>query len=335
MDAPPRFSIIVLNWNSGALLQRCLAALRRQTERSFEVICVDNGSSDCSAEWLRTHDVAACVGAAATTIVNTCNTGFAAGMNTGIRAACGQYVVPLNVDVVLADDFLAEAAVLTARHPQAAALGGIVFSHDDAPGDTIISTGMWLTRHLSVRTRTGGPGQEQHVFGPTGCCPIFARAALDAAALMPGVTRDTTPQYYDEVYFAYGEDVDLYLRLQLLGYTCVYSPRLRAWHTHSGTQAGVRWFEKTAATIARTAANQVFTWLKNCPPMLLARCAPYVLCTLPAMCAVLTLRRPRCILAPLGALPRILRYLPRMMRIRHDLQRRRRVGSRALAALFM
>jgi GT2 family glycosyltransferase len=326
--------VVVLNWNGSGHLQRCLASLRAQTERSFEVICVDNGSQDGSAAWLRATDIGALVGAPARVMLLPRNCGFAAGMNAGLRAATGTLLVPLNVDVVLADDFLAEAQALFARWPAAGAAGALVYHYTDRRTDTILSTGMWLTRHFSVSTHTAAPGVEAVVFGPNGSCPVFTRAALQATQLAPAATGAALPQYYDEVYFAYGEDVDVYMRLALAGHACVYSPRLRAWHAHSGTQAGVRWFDKDNATLARVAANQVFTWLKNCPPRLLLTCAPWVLATIPGMCLQLLARQPWRALTPLRAYARMLRLFPRVLRIRQTLQRQRRCASAALSLLL-
>ncbi len=335
MTSPAQFSVIVLNWNSGAFLQRCLAALRTQTDRAFELICVDNGSRDGSAEWLRGADLGALVDAPARLLLLPRNCGFAAGMNAGMRAARGAWLVPLNVDVVLAHDFLAEARALFARHPQAGAAGATIYKFTDRPTDVILGTGMWLTRHFSIGTRTRSAGVEEAVFGPNGCCPVFARAALAATQLAPALTGAALPQYYDEIYFAYGEDVDVYMRLALAGWPCIYSPRLRAWHAHSGTQAGVRWFEKDNATLVRVAANQVFTWLKNCPPRLLLACAPWVAVTIPGMCLRLLLRQPWRMLVPLRAYGRILRLLPRALRLRRLLQRQRVCTSAPFFAMML
>ncbi|MCX7002835.1 MAG: glycosyltransferase family 2 protein [bacterium] len=335
MSHAAQFSVVVLNWNSGAFLQRCVAALRAQTDRAFELICVDNGSTDGSAEWLRTADLAALAGAPARVMRLPRNCGFAAGMNAGLRAATGAWLVPLNVDVVLAPDFLAEARAFFARHPQAGAAGATVCKYTDQPTNVILASGMWLTRHFSVATSTRAAGVEAPVFGPNGCCPVFARAALVATQLEPARTGAALPQYFDEVYFAYGEDVDLYMRLALAGYPCIYSPRLRAWHAHSGTQAGVRLFEKDNATLARVAANQVFTWLKNSPPRLLLACAPWVAATIPGMCLRLLRRQPWRALAPLRAYGRILRLLPRTLRLRRRLQHQRVCTSAPFFAMLI
>ncbi|MBO7448571.1 glycosyltransferase [bacterium] len=105
MDAStvePRFSVVVLNWNTLELLKRNLAALKAQSYSSLEVIVVDNGSTDGSAEYLNSEEFKSfgykCV-------MLHDNTGFAAGMNEGLRISSGNWLMPLNVDVFLAPDF--------------------------------------------------------------------------------------------------------------------------------------------------------------------------------------------------------------------------------------
>lgn len=332
--AHPLFSIVILNWNSLEYLQKCLDALHLQTFRSFEVICVDNGSVDGSRDWLEHADLAVYVGVHAAVLLNETNTGFAAGMNTGMRAARGDWIMALNVDVFLADDFLEQAARAVRIHAGCDILGAKIFRYDNGPADEVICTGVTPTRHMSVVTDVTAPDGEYAVFGPAGCCPVYSRCALDTAALGSECTGTGYPQYYDEVYFAYGEDVDLYLRLHLLGFTCLYSSALRAWHVHSATQDGIRWYTKDTATLRRLAGNAVFTWLKNCPGYMLWLGMIRMLLLPAAMSAALVCKRPSALLYPLAAYGSIIRYLPRMMRIRRFLQRNKQISSSDFKNLF-
>jgi len=330
----PLFSVIVLSWNSLRYLPQCLASLRMQSCRSFEVWCVDNGSTDGSREWLMQADLGALVDAPAAVILHDTNTGFAAGMNSGLRRARGRWVLPLNVDVVLADDFLSAALAVAERHPDAAMIGPVVYGYDYAPTQRVDTAGIWPTKHLTATTRLETAGYEASVFGPAGCCPLLLRAIVEAAALPRDVTGAAHDMVYDELYFAYGEDVDLYLRLQLLGFRCVYAPKVRAWHVHSGTQAGVRWYEKDAATMRRVPANAFFTLVKNCPAGLLLRLAPHVLGAPLAQAMLLLWRTPRQALWPLAAYVRMARHLLRAVRVRAWLQPRRQRSARDLMKWF-
>ena len=88
----PDITVVIPNWNGLRWLPDCLAALEGQTCRPAEVIVVDNGSTDGSLDWLRAR------GAALRLIALERNTGFAAAVNTGIRAAATPLVALLNTD---------------------------------------------------------------------------------------------------------------------------------------------------------------------------------------------------------------------------------------------
>src|SRR5712692_1334214 len=85
-------SVVVANWNRRDLLRACLASLERQTFRDFEIIVVDNGSEDGSA------DMVAAEFPAARLIRNSENRGFCAANNQGIAAARGRFIALLNND---------------------------------------------------------------------------------------------------------------------------------------------------------------------------------------------------------------------------------------------
>ena len=330
----PAFSIVVLNWNSLECLKHCLESLRRQTCRSFEVICIDNGSKDGSPAWLAAHPLPGLVGVPAQTVVLSENTGFAAGMNTGLRMSRGTWLVPLNVDVVLADDFLEQAALIFGQHPTLGSIGPIVYRWDNGPTDIVDTTGIWLTRHLSATTDTTAHETEREVFGPAGCCPIFARTALIDTLIAPYFTGAHHRFYYDELYFAYGEDVDLFLRLQSRGHQCLYAPRVKAWHVHSGTQEGVKWHQKDKETLGRFPANAFYTLVKNFPFFRMLALLPRIL-VMPLMMTCLLMARDRSkAFAPVRAYWGMLANLWRTLRIRRYIQRKRIIPAGAYAAMF-
>ena len=93
--SPPLVSAIVVNWNGGAMLRDALASLFAQTWPALEVILVDNGSTDGSAE-----QAERCFGNKLVVIRNAKNEGFARGNNVGFRASRGEWVFLLNSDAV-------------------------------------------------------------------------------------------------------------------------------------------------------------------------------------------------------------------------------------------
>ena len=94
-------SIIIVNWNTKDLLRACLASVFGQTQGiGYEVIVVDNDSSDGSAEMIRAEFPLVRL------IVNEENRGFAAANNQGIAIASGRYVLLLNSDTVVYNNWL-------------------------------------------------------------------------------------------------------------------------------------------------------------------------------------------------------------------------------------
>jgi glycosyltransferase involved in cell wall biosynthesis len=103
-------SIIVPCWNQLEFTRQCIAALVRHTRRPWELIVVDNGSTDGTAEYVRGVQDAAAV--PVTVIANRENRGFPAAINQGLAAARGDYLVLLNNDVVVTDAWLDQLIAL-------------------------------------------------------------------------------------------------------------------------------------------------------------------------------------------------------------------------------
>ena len=91
-------SIIILSYNTQELLQLCLASIHEYTEAgTYEVIVVENGSEDGSAEWLKEQQGLTC-------IYNGENRGFPGGCNQGLTVATGTELLLLNSDTVVTKD---------------------------------------------------------------------------------------------------------------------------------------------------------------------------------------------------------------------------------------
>ena len=139
------------------------------------------------------------------------------------------------------------------------------YRYDKEKGETeeVLCTYVAPTRFLSLATPLTAPFAEKFVFAPGGCAPLFKADELKKAAIPPELSVSGKTEYYDERYFAYGEDIDLFLRLNAIGGKALYAPALKCHHVHSGSQEGVRWYEKNAATITRLGANALDTCIKN------------------------------------------------------------------------
>jgi GT2 family glycosyltransferase len=218
----PRVSVIIPNWNGRQLLTECLAALRVQTFRDFEIIVVDNGSQDGSVEWLADRAPEVIV------IRNDVNLGFAAANNQGIRASQAPLLVALNNDALPEPDWLQILIETAGRETWAGMLACRILRRD--PAGTIDSLGIEVDRAGVAWNRAWGrPLTDRlvdhpcEVFGPSGAAALYRRAMLDQIGL------------FDEDLFAYYEDVDLAWRAQWAGWRCLYVPGAVVHHIHSAT----------------------------------------------------------------------------------------------------
>ncbi|MHB1161292.1 MAG: glycosyltransferase family 2 protein [Chloroflexota bacterium] len=244
-DPSPIVSVVIANWNGRAHLERCLAALAAQTLDRFEVILVDNGSTDGSAEMVRERFPWVRV------IVNPRNLGFAAANNVGIRAGTASYVATLNNDTEPCPDWLEQLlAPALADDGVGMVASKMVFAH--RPG-LINSAGIALDPVGIAWDRLGGEpdrgeGAVEEVFGPCAGAALYRRAMLDEIGV------------FDEDFFAYLEDLDLAWRARLAGWRALYAPAAVVTHVHSAT--GVEGSPFKSYHLGR---NKLWTIFKNYP----------------------------------------------------------------------
>jgi GT2 family glycosyltransferase len=243
-------TVVVPVWNRRELLERLLCGLRAQTQAPAEVLVVDDGSTDGSAELAD--------GMGASAVRMGAHGGFARAVNRGIRESRTPLVAIVNNDVELAPDWLERlAAGLEAG--AWFATGRILQAGDrkriDATYDALCRGGTaWRVGHGCP----DGPLFRQ----ASGIRSAPLTAALFRAALFDKVGL------LDERFESYLEDVDFGLRCALAGYAGRYVPEAVAWHAGSATLG--RWHPVTTRLIAR---NQVFLIAKHYPRRLLLRYA--------------------------------------------------------------
>lgn len=222
---PTRVCVVIASWNGRQLLPECLAALAAQTFRGFEVIVVDNGSTDGSAAWLAAHAPTVRV------ICNAANRGFAAANNQGIAASDAPLVATLNNDAVPEPAWLDRLVEAADRLDWAGMFASQISLRDS--GGRLDSTGIEVDRAGIAWNRDWKkPGPDRstepiEIFGPSAAAALYRRAMLDQIGL------------FDEDLFAYYEDVDLAWRARRAGWRCAYVPQARVEHAHSAT-SGLR-----------------------------------------------------------------------------------------------
>lgn len=223
MTAKKLVSLIIVNYNAGDLLDRCLESVLTQTYPAWELIIVDNASTDNSlASAAKVEQVRI--------IRNKTNVGFAAAQNQGIRAANGAYLMPLNFDINTTPTFLSEMVAALEADPRIGSVCGKLLQMSDQwiPTGKIDSAGMLLLPSGTPYSRGAGEfdhgqyGQQQEVFGALGAAPLYRREMLSDIAF--------DGQYFDERFFMWYEDVDLDWRASLRGWICHFIPTAVAYH---------------------------------------------------------------------------------------------------------
>ncbi len=226
----PRVTVSIVTWNSRQHLRTCFEALERQTYTSFQILVVDNASADGTVAWLEEHYPQINI------LRNTRNFGYCRAHNQAIRLTKSDFVLVLNADVVLAEDWITRAVTWMDNHPETGSYGGLLgrytYSSDELKevnvSAIIDSAGLRLDRQRHAVDRGSGQAandqfrQAEEVFGFSGACVLHRRTALDSVAFQQ--------QVFYEPFFAYKDDVDLAWRLQRLGWQAWFDPAAKAWH---------------------------------------------------------------------------------------------------------
>ncbi len=312
--AQPSISVIIPNWNGAQYLPTCLAALRRQTYRDFEVIVVDNASTDGSRELLaRDYPEVRLVALPE-------NRGFTGACNAGLRAARGELLILLNNDTEADPGWLAAIADASARHPEAGLIASKIMLFDrrdvfHTAGDFYRVDGLPGNRGVWQRD-VGQYENEGYVFSACGGAATYRRAMLEEVGLL------------DEDFFYSCEDMDMAWRAQLAGWRCLYTPQAIIYHRLAATGGG-------ATASFYDGRNFIYIVIKDYPGSLLRRFWWKVLrAQLHIAIEALRAWRGAAARARLrGQIAGLLAF-PRLLRKRRDVQRARRVSDDYLMSIL-
>ena len=250
-DMAPKASVVIPNYNGARWLPDCLDALAGQQFDDFEVIVVDNGSTDGSVTSIENRHLHVRL------ISLRENTGFARAVNRGIRETRADYVALLNNDTVVRPQWLgALVQLLEASSHEVAAVASLMLSLDepnlvDDAGDCLSWTG------AAEKVGHGRPADEfrtrREVFSPSGGATLYRRSFLEQ---MGG---------FDEHFFAYLEDIDLGLRGRLAGYRYLLEPEAEVLHKGHGSAIRRRDYVRLLTK------NRLMVFAKNVPSSLLLK----------------------------------------------------------------
>ncbi len=313
------------------MLRSCLESLAGQTFPNFEVVLVDNGSSDGSAEMAEKEFASRMP---LTVIRSGVNLGFCAGNNRGIAACSGELIALLNNDAVAAPEWLAALAAVFRDGSDVgmAASKILVFENPgriDKAGHLIYPDGQNRGRGTG-QLDSGQFDHLEEVLWPDGCAAMYRRAMLNEIG------------GFDEDFFAYADDAELGLRARIAGWKCFYVPTAVVRH-HRGSSLGLL----SSRRLELIERNRILLAVKLFPWSLLWLNGAYWLARMAAgMWAGATgkgevARFPgfagklRVMLALLKGGLSALPLLPRMLRKRGDLRRLRRLKPREVRRLIL
>ena len=213
-------SFLVVNYNGGGLLAECLESIRNQTYPNYEVIVVDNGSTDNSWNSPGFDD-------ARWRIVRLPrNSGFSPANNLALAESRGQFVALVNNDIILARDWAATMVKAISVESGIGSAACVILQRNHH--DRIDSAGI---AYYSCGTVTAWRDCPYHGFDFSGHKPF---GAVASAALYRRDALEKVGLFHDR-YFAYYEDTDLAIRLVLFGYGCAFSADSIAYHYGSAT----------------------------------------------------------------------------------------------------
>jgi GT2 family glycosyltransferase len=250
-------SVIIVYWNSAEHLTHCLDCLSLQTIRDFEIIIIDNGSTDGGTDALeqRYPELQLHLESLES------NQGFAAANNIGARLAHGKWLALLNVDAFPKPDWLEKLIAASKANPEFASFSSrqIQANHPnflDGAGDAYHVSGFAWRIGLGYPVDQYGL-KHAEVFSPCAAAAMYLREAfLDTGG-------------FDEDFFSYYEDVDLGFRLRLKGYKSFYVSDAVVHHIGSAT-FGVR----SDFAFYHSHRNLVWTFVQNMPLKLLWKYLP-------------------------------------------------------------
>jgi GT2 family glycosyltransferase len=213
----PLASIILVNYNKRDDIVRCLRSVLKTSEPAFEVVVVDNASTDGSADVVEEEFPGVI------TIRSDTNLGFGAGCNLGVSHASASCLVFLNPDTLVESGWLGPLIESVDSQAVGLATSKILMLDEldriNTCGNTVHITGLTLCRGLGAPSSSFA--DEEEVDAVSGAAFAIRRDVFEALG------------GFDESMFLYMEDTDLSLRARLAGWQSVCVPRSRVFHDYS------------------------------------------------------------------------------------------------------
>lgn len=256
-------SIVIPNLNGEGWLKESIDSILCQTEQDFELIIIDNGSTDDSLVIARSYKNLPNY----TLLENSENTGFSFAVNQGIKLAKAPYVLLFNNDAFAEPNMLEELLADMERHPDAFGVQCFMLRHfepqkaDDA-GDYMTILG-WACKRgdgLAASRYT----KPKRIFSACGGATLYRRSVFDSIG------------FFDETFFAYLEDVDISWRANNLGYKNYFCPTARCNHIAGATTSGTSGAKYNTFKSVQSGRNNLLLPYKNMPIVMFLLNLPFL-----------------------------------------------------------
>lgn len=208
----PLVSIIIVNWNGGDIFQKCIESLGEVTYPNWELIVVDNGSTEKLLKLPKNTKI----------IKNSKNSGFAPANNQGVKSANGKYVLLLNNDTLVEKNFL---NIMVDKMESEDDLGVIQPKIKIMDNPKLLDNcGSFLTNigflhHIGFMKKDSKEYNiEKEVFSVKGACMLIRKKLIDKVGL------------FDDEFVSYFEETDFCWKSWLLNYRVIYLPNTYILH---------------------------------------------------------------------------------------------------------
>jgi len=214
----PLVSIIIVNWNAKKYLKSCIDSLLAQTYQNYEIIVVDNASTDDSVKFLEKEFSSVKI------IKNKKNLGFAEGNNIGIKNSKADLIALFNPDALADKEWLSILVSKLQSSEKIAAVAGKIFYLGDEYGkNAVFCTWPKIDPYSATASNFHNNEQESKVDYVTGAAMLVKKEAIQRVGL------------FDPGFFLYFEETDWCARMIRAGYDLVYVPNAKAWHKVSAS----------------------------------------------------------------------------------------------------
>lgn len=215
----PLVSIIIVNWNGGEIFEQCLYSLSKVTYPNWELIVVDNGSSDNSQHLVSRIKLPF---NKYQLIENSQNLGFALANNQGYKKSRGKYILLLNNDTKVEDHFLSKMVLKMEEYPLLGVIQPKIYLMDKP--QYLDNAGSFFTRigfldHWGFLQKDGLEfSQEKEIFSAKGACMLIRKEVVSRVGL------------FDDDFVSYFEESDFCWRIWLAGYKVLFYPHAKIYH---------------------------------------------------------------------------------------------------------